>query len=155
MMETPADTPWLWVGLTLATAVMFGVVMGVGPAAPDAQRAATAIDDVATSEHPAAGSVPLRASEVRLTPDRIGLRGPGGQAHATIQYGPVTPVEPDSALDRVLDGHAPERVFRRPETYRAALAAAQERTPFWQRAGEELRIRQVHYGEVNSVLVGA
>lgn len=155
MIDTPADTPWIWLGLTLATAVMLGVVLGVGPVAPDAQRAATSIENVATSEYPGAATVPLRATSVRLAPDRIGLRGPGGQAHATIRYGPVTPVQPNSALDRVLDGHHPERVFGRPGAYRAALEAAQERTPSWERAGEELRVRQVQYGEVNSVLVGA
>lgn len=155
MFGLPAETTWIWVGLTLASAVLLGVVLGVPTAPPNADRAATAIEDVAVSEYGGEATLELRAREIRLGPDRIGLRGPGGRAHAPIRFGPVTPVPPDSALARVLEGHAPAAVFERPSAFREAMAEAQSRTPSWRMAGEGLLIRQVHYGEVNGVLVGA
>lgn len=155
MFETPADTPWIWIGLTLATTVMFGVVVGVPTAAPNAERVATEIENVAASDHPGEASVEIRAEEVRLTPERIDLRGPGGRAHASIRYGPVTPVPPESILARVLDGKPPEQIYRSPWSFRLALETARHRAHRWQPAGNELQIRTVQFGEVNGVLVGA
>ena len=155
MFDVPADTPWLWVGLTLASALMFGVVLGVPTAAPNAERVASTVDEVAATEGGAAGSVSLRAREIRLGPDRIGLRAPGGRAHASFRYGPVTPVRPGSQLAQVLEGRSVREVFSSPSTFRWALRQAGDRTPRWRSAGARLRIKHVRYGEVNGVLVGA
>lgn len=155
MLETPADTPWIWIGLTLASAVMLGVVMGIPNAAPNADRVATAVENVAASEHPGGATVELRAAEIRIAPTALELRGSGGRSHAPIRYGPVTPVHPDSTLARVLEGHAPERLYQSPTSFSEALAAAQADSPTWQPTGEQLQIRQVQYGEVNGVLIGA
>ena len=155
MFDTPADTPWIWIGLTIATTVMFGVVVGLPAAAPNAERAATAIENVAASDHPGEASVQLRAEEIRLLPERIALRGPGGRAQASIRYGPVTPVPPESILARVLQGQSPERIYRSPSSFRLALETARQRTHRWRPAGNNLRIRYVQFGEVNGVLVGA
>ncbi|MFW6004001.1 MAG: DUF7283 family protein [Halodesulfurarchaeum sp.] len=155
MFGLPAETTWVWVGLTLASAAMLTVVIGVPTAAPNAERVATAIEDVAVSEHGGEATLELRADEIRLGPDRIGLRGSGGSAHADIRYGPIIPVPPDSKLERVLEGQPPETVFVRPATFRQAATRAQLETPEWRAAGDRLTIKQVHYGEVNGVLVGA
>ncbi|MDZ7849308.1 MAG: hypothetical protein U5K70_00330 [Halodesulfurarchaeum sp.] len=155
MFGLPAETTWVWVGLTLASAAMLAVVLGVPTAAPNAERAATAVEEVAVSEHGGEATLELRAQEIRLGPDRIGLRGPGGSAHADIRYGTIIPVPPDSKLELVLDGQPPETVFVRPATFRKAASGTRSRTPEWREAGDQLRIKWVHYGEVSGVLVGA
>lgn len=154
MFGVPADTAWVWVGLTLASAVMLGVVVGLPTAPPAAERAATTVDDVASSEFDAEATVDLRADSIRLGTEQIGLRGPGGQSHATFSNGPVTPVEPETQLASVLDGTPPETVYEDPETFARALNRSRPETPEWRTAGKRLVIKNVHYGEVNGVLVG-
>lgn len=154
MFGLPAETTWVWVGLTLASAAMLTVVLGVPTAAPDADRAATAIEDVAVSEHGGEATIELRADEIRLGPDRVGLRSDGGSAHADIRYGTIIPVPPDSKLERVLEGHPPETVFFRPATFQKAAVNARLGTHEWRTAGDRLTIKRVQYGEVSGVLVG-
>ena len=155
MIDVPAETPWLWIGLTLASAVMVGVVLGLPTPAPDADRVARTIDSVATAGPGAEASVDLRAASVRLGSERIGLEGAGGRAYASLEYGPITPVPPDSTLQSVLDGRPPAAVFRSPAGFERTLLTARETAQGWRTAGEELRVRHVEYGEVNGVLVGA
>lgn len=155
MIDVPAETPWLWVGLTLASAVMVGVVLGLPTPAPDADRVARTIDDVATAGPGAAASVELRATSIRIASDQVGLDGPGGRARAPLQYGPVTPVPPGSSLQSVLDGRPPASVFRSPAGFERTMLTARRTGQGWRTAGEQLRVRHVAYGEVNGVLVGA
>lgn len=155
MFDVPADTPWIWLGLTIASALMLGVVVGLPTAAPNAERVAGTIDEVAATEGGSTATVSLRATEIRLGPDRVGLRAPGGRAHASLQYGPVTPVRPGTRLASVLNGEPARAVFSRPGAFRWALRRAGDRTPRWRSAGDRLRIKHASYGEVNGVLVGA
>lgn len=155
MFDVPADTPWIWVGLTLASALMLGVVVGLPTAAPNAERVASTIDDVAATDGGGTATMSLRATAIRFGPDRVGLRAPGGRTHAAIQYGPVTPVEPGTPLAKVLDGRSARSVFSRPGAFRWALRQARADTPKWRSAGDRLRVKHAHYGEVNGVLVGA
>lgn len=154
MFGLPAETTWVWVGLALGSAVMLGIVLGIPTAPPDADRAATAIEDVAVSEYGGEATVDIRAEAVRLEPDRIGLKGPGGRSHKPIRYGPITPVAPNSSLAYVLEGHSPKSVFVNPGRFGAAMVRARERPPEWREVGDTLRIKHVQYGEVNGVLVG-
>lgn len=154
MFGPPADTPWVWVGLTLGSAVMLSVVLGLPTAAPQADRVAETIDDVAVSAPGGQAEIGLRAEAVRIGQERIGLRGPGGRAHASFKYGPVTPVVPETKLAAVLDGHPPETVFESPEAFKRALYWADRRRPDWQPAGPTVRVKHVQYEEVNGVLVG-
>ena len=155
MFGPPADTPWLWVGLTLGSAVMLGVVLGIPTAAPQADRVANTIDDVAVSSAGGQAEIPIRANAVRIGQERIALRGPGGRAHASIEYGPVTPVGGETKLTAVLAGHPPETVYESPEAFKRALYWADRRRPDWQPAGDTVRVKQVEYEGVNGVLVGA
>jgi hypothetical protein len=154
MFGLPADATWIWVGLVVGSAVMFGVVVSLPGAPPDASRAAETIEAVSASEYAATAKIDLQAEAVRIAPDRLSLRGPGGTAHAPIRYGPVTPVRPDSRLAPVLDGQPPASVFDGTAAFRGATDRARGRPPLWQTA-DELRVRQVQFGEVNRVLVGA
>ncbi|MGM0371935.1 MAG: DUF7283 family protein [Halobacteriota archaeon] len=155
MFEVPADTTWLWVGLVLVSATMLGVALSLPTAPPNAERAASTIDSVAATDYPGSATIDLQAEAVKIDSERISLRGAGGRAHADIQYGPVTPVPPNSRLERVLDGQSPASVFDGSIAFAGAAERATGRPASWRENSETLRVRQVTYGEVNRVLVGA
>lgn len=155
MFGLPADTGWIWLGLLVGSAAMFGLVADLEAAPPDATRVATAIDEVAAGQHHASGSVDVAAESVRLRPTSVSLRGPGGSATDTLEYGPVTPVAAGSDLERVLDGQPPGAVFDSPAEFQAAIEEAAGATGDWRPVETRVRFRRVRYGEVNCVLVGA
>lgn len=154
MFEAQSDVPFVWIAVLLASAAVAGVVLGMPTAPPpDADRVAMAIDEVASSDHAAAASVPLDAERVRIGRDRIGLETDGGRAHATIAFGPVVPARTEP-LRRVLHGTPPAAVFASEEDFRRAIDAAQRERTAWVAAPETLYVRRVSYGEVNRVIVG-
>lgn len=155
MFGLPADTGWIWLGLLVGSAAMFGIVADLQAAPPDAARLAGAVDEVAASSHPASGTVEVDAESIELGPRSVSLRGPGGTAHARLDYGPVTPVAAASDLERVLEGQPPETVFDTPAAFEAALDRAKETDGGWQSVDSPVSIRRVRYGEVDGVLVGA
>ena len=155
MFGLPGDAAWIWLGLVVGSAVMMGVVAEMPAAPPEAERAATAVDDVAQLPHTATARVRLRAESIKLGPSGLALRGPGGTSHADFERGPVTPVPPGSPLESVLRGTPPEDVFGSPAAFRSSMARARDAEPTYRTAGSELLVRQVAYGEVNGVLVGA
>jgi hypothetical protein len=154
MFGLPGDTPWIWLGLVLGAAVMGGVVADHPTPPPDANRVAAAIDGVAARPHATGSSVVIHAEAVRLHPVRLAVRGPGGTAHAQFEYGPVTPVQPDTPLAAVLHGTRPGRVFANTTAFREALHRARADAGAWQTVDHSLTVRRVQHGEVNCVLVG-
>lgn len=154
MFGLPGDTPWIWLGLVLGAAVMGGVVADHPAPPPDASRVAAAVDGVAARPHATGSSVVVHAEAVRLHPRRIAVRGAGGTAHARFEYGPVTPVQPDTPLAAVLHGTRPGQVFSNTTAFRRAVSSARGDSGTWQRMDHSLTIRRVRYGEVNHVLVG-
>jgi hypothetical protein len=156
MFDVPADTWYLWLGLSLVATAAVGVATQFPQAtAPDAARAATTIDSVAASDHEAVASHPLDAREVRLGASRIGLRGPVGASHATLAYGPVVPTVGDERLAAVLDGAPPATQFPGRQQFVAAVESAQTRDPEWWQAPDSLTIRRVTWGEEHVTLVGS
>lgn len=155
MFGLPGDSPWIWLGLVVVAAAMSVVVVSLPAAPPDAGHLASTVDEVAASQHATVASVGLQAIEIKIGPQRIAVRGPGGTARSGYRYGPVTPVPPDSPLETVVDGTHPRRVFENATAFRQAVTAARTAEPDWQAAGSTLRVRRVRYGEVNSVLVDA
>lgn len=154
MNTTPADVPFVWIALLVVSASVLGVVLSVPSAPPpDADRVATAIDEVAATEHAATTVVPIDATAVRIEPTAIALRDSGGSAHASLYYGPVVPASPDSDLAAVARGTPPDAVYDSPAAFEAALDRAQTREHTWRTAGDELQVRRVQYGEVDGVLV--
>ena len=154
MFGLPADAGWIWLGLLVGSAAMFGVVADLQAAPPDAERVAGAVDEVAASDHHATGSVVIDAESIELGPRSVSLRGPGGTAHASFDYGPVTPVKRGSDLEPVLEGQSPERVFDTPDAFEEALDRASETGGGWQSVESPVTIRRVRYGVVDGVLVG-
>jgi hypothetical protein len=154
VLGTPADAWYSWVGLGAASVVVLGVVVGLPAAAPpDPGPVAGTIDAVASSPHQSSERIEVVATEIRLDPYRIGLRGQGGSAHATIAYGPVTPVD-GGQLAAVLAGTAPEGVFEDPGAFADALREARTGPRSWQPAPDRLRVRRVTWEGIDATLVG-
>ena len=154
MLGTPADAWYSWVGLGAASVAVLGVAMGL-PAAtpPDPVPVVETIDAVASSPHQPSDRIGIAAEEIRLGPHRVGLRGQGGSAHATIAYGPVTPVG-DGQLAAVLAGSDPGAVFDGRDAFADALREARNGSRSWQPAPERLTVRRVTWEGIDATLVG-
>lgn len=155
MFDVPVDALYVWLGVATASLVAFGVAVALPAASPpDAAGAARAADAVAVGPPGAEGSHALAAERIELGPHRVGLAGPGGRAHATFSYGPVTPASGDGRLERVLGGERPHAVFDSRSAFATAVRPPAEPDPEWEPAPDRLRIRRVSWGEVNATLVG-
>lgn len=155
MLGPPVDAWYTWLGVATVSAAALTVVLGVpATAPPDATAAADAIDEVATSPPGATATHPLGAEQLRLDRRRIGLRGPGGAAHAALAFGPMTPALADERLAAVLRGSPPSTAFEHPATLARVAESARAAAPSWRRAPDRLRIRRVGWEGVNVLLVG-
>lgn len=152
------DAWYLHAGLAVVGFGLLGVTTGLPThPPPDATGVARVVDGVASSPHAAVGEHPLDAARLRLGPYGLTLDGPGGRAHASFRFGPVTPVEPGSDLARVLSGAPPDRIFDAPDAFVGAAAErrrAAVRDPAWRPAPDQLVVRRVEWGEVDVTLVG-
>lgn len=156
MFDTPVDAWYVWVGLALASVAVAGVASDFAARPPpDAADAADTVDAVAASPHPATGEHPLSAESIRVGPRRIGLRDEGGTSHATLAYGPVTPVTEGTVLWEVLRGARPAHVFEDPDAFRAAAVTARDRDPAWRDVDDHLTVRTVTWEGVHVTLVHA
>lgn len=155
MLGPLADVPYVYLGVATVAAVLLGTTLALPTAPPpDADRAARAIDGVATSPYNATGSVPLDdAAEVRLSAGEVGLRSADGAAHAHLA-GRVTPVAGDSALAAVLAGTPPGRAFESPSALRAAAARARRQPAAWRPAPPSVTARRIRWRGVDVTLVG-
>lgn len=154
MFDAPLGAWYVWLGLAVASGATFTVAAAMPAASPpDASGAAQTVDETAASEHAAIGAHPLpNADEVRVGSDTLSLRGPGGTAHASLGYGPVTPAHRDDRLLAVLGGVPPDRAFESPEAFDGAVAAARPSSPTWYRT-DRLTVRRVTWEGVDAVLV--
>ncbi|MFB6155503.1 MAG: hypothetical protein ABEJ22_06375 [Haloferacaceae archaeon] len=156
MFDVPLDAWYTWVGLALASAVVFGTAYALPTAPPpDAGGVADTVDRVASAEYAASAERPLHAAEVRLGPSRVDLRDDGGSDAASFAFGPVTPVARGTKLRRVLDGAPPPAVFDSKRAFREALSAARERPRRWRPVDGPLTVRRLSWGDVSVTLVGA
>jgi hypothetical protein len=155
MFDVPIDGWYAWVGIAGMSLVTLGIAAGMpaGPT-PDAVGVADTIDRVAAEEYPTTAEHGLAADRIRLAPNRISLRGPGGSTTAIIEFAPVTPASGDDRLSRILRGEPPDRVFESPEAFSEAARESRQREPRWRSAPTRLRIRAVHWEEERVTLVG-
>lgn len=155
MFDAPVDAWYVWMGLTLASTVVFAVAAALPTAPPpDAAAVAGTVDGVAASNYDATGEHPLDGVDrIRLSPSGVALESDGGRAHATFRYGEVTPAR-DGRLARVLDGASPQRLFDAPVDLSAAARAARDRPVRWRRAPDRLRVRHVTWEGVDVTLAG-
>ncbi|WP_336022037.1 DUF7283 family protein [Halobellus salinisoli] len=159
MFDLTLDAWYGWIGLSLAGVALVGAATGLPTAPPpDAGAVGATVDRVAAAEYAATGEHPLDADEIRLRTRRIGLRSDGGTAHATLSFGPVTPVPADeSPLRDVLYGTPPERAFDSPEAFRQAVveARADAGDAPWRPVDRTLIVRRLSWEGVDVVLVDA
>jgi hypothetical protein len=159
MLDAPLDSWYAWLGLSLAGATLAGAVTGLPTTAPpDATAAAETVDRVAAAEYAATAEHPLDATAVRLGTRRLALRNEAGTTHATLAFGPVTPVPPgESPLRDVVFGTPPDAAFDSPEAFRQAVVEARTRgtdAP-WREVDRTLVARRVSWEGVDVVLVDA
>ncbi|MBB6645829.1 DUF7283 family protein [Halobellus ruber] len=159
MFDFAMEAWYGWLGLSMAGVALFGAAAGLPTAPPpDAGAAGATIDRVAAAEYTATAEHPLDAAEIKLGTRRIGLRSDAGTAHATLSFGPVTPVPADeSSLRDVLYGTPPERAFGSPEEFRQSVvhARADAADASWRPVDRTLIVRRVTWEGVNVVLVDA
>ena len=159
MFDFATEAWYGWLGLSMAGVALFGAAAGLPTAPPpDAGAAAATVDRVAAAEYAATAEHPLDASEIRLGTRRVGLRSEGGTAHATLSFGPVTPVPPgESALRDVLYGTPPERALESPDAFRQSVvdARADAGDASWRAVDRTLIVRRVSWEGVDVVLVDA
>ncbi len=154
MFDAPLDAWYLWLGLGAVSLTVAGVAVGLpSTTAPDAAGVADAIDAVAASPYEAVDSVDIQADLVRLGSTRLSLRNEGRTSHATLAYGPVTPVQ-NGKLRAVLDGARPNATFVGKSEFRRTILERRGAARKWQTAPDELRIRRVSWGDVDATLVG-
>ena len=159
MFDAIVEAWYGWLGLSIAGVALFGAAAGLPTAPPpDAGAAGATIDRVAAAEYSATAEHPLDATEIRLGTRRIGLRSDAGTAHATLSFGPVTPIPVgDSALRDVLYGTPPERAFDSPDAFRGAVvdARANATDASWRPVDRTLVVRRVTWENIDVVLVDA
>jgi hypothetical protein len=154
MFDVPLDAWYSWVGLSLASFALLGVVTALPTTAPpDATAVANTVDRVAASDHETTAEQPVDATAVRLGPHRVGLRNDGGTAHASYAFGPVTPVSEGSPLQRVLYGRPPGEVFDSQRAFHQALVTARTAEPTWESVERTVVVRRVSWEGVDAVLV--
>ena len=154
MFDAPVDAWYVWIGLGFASLAVLATTLALGSTAPTgAARVAGVVDEVASSPHRAVETVRLDAREVRLGTSRLALKTGAGVAHATVDFGPVTPVG-GGRLGAVLDGRPVSEVFATRGAFERAVERARERAGAWRPAPSRLTVRRVSWGNVDATLVG-
>ena len=154
MFDAPHEAWYVWLGVSMASLAVLGVVTSLPVApVPDASTVADTIDQVSATTYDTTASRTLDARDVQIEPTRIGLRNSAGTTHATLAY-PVVPVGPGSPLRRLLYGAPPPTVFPSPAAFETATRRAQDRTPQWHAARERLVVTRLSWGDVDVTLVG-
>jgi len=153
VFETSLDAWYAWAGVAAVAVACAGVVVGFPTTAPPtASAVADSVDSVTTSPYEPRTTVEVPAEEVRLEPNRIGLRTGSGTVWQTFEYGPVVPVG-DGPLEGLLDGATPEETFENEASFAAAIEEATE-PGVWRPAPEQFVVRRVSWGDINATLVG-
>ena len=157
VFQVPVDGWYAWLGVAAASVAVLAVALGLPTAPPpDAAGAADAVDRIAATEYGASAEHPLdAATEIKVTPRRIGLRNDAGTTSATFVYGPVTPVVAGGPLRRVLAGAPPDAVFDSLAEFRRVAAAARNRRAEWRPVDGRLIVRHLALGRTDVTLVGA
>ncbi|MFC7194298.1 hypothetical protein ACFQL4_05895 [Halosimplex aquaticum] len=130
MFDTAVESTYVWLALAVVGAGVFGLALRIPTAPPpDATGVARTVDSVASSPHEATARHPLDARQIRLGSHRLGLRGPGGDAHASLAYGPVVPATGGDGdrLAAVLEGTAEPSVREQTAVRTSARPVARPR----------------------------
>lgn len=155
MFDGVVDAWYVWIGLSIASVALFGVVGSLPTTPPpDATGLAETVDRVAAGDSGVTAEHAVAATAVRVAAGRVALRNGAGTAHADVAFGPVTPAF-DSRLSAVLHGSPPARRFDSPDAFRAATERARNATPSWRPVDGPVVVRRVSWNGVDATLVGA
>lgn len=153
MLDTTADTWYVWLGLVATSLTVGGVIAGLPTTVPpDAAAVAATVDDIAASPYSEREHVGVSANAMQLGSHSLALRSDGGAAHASFTQA-VTPVD-GSRLAAVLQGAPPQDVYRTKEAFAAALREARGVDSEWRPAPDRLTVSRVAWGDINATLVG-
>lgn len=98
--EAPVDAWYVWLGVAAVSVALAGVVLSLpSQPPPDAVEAANTIDRVAASTYTADASYEHDAAEVRIGVSRVSMRNDGGTDHASVAFGPLTPLAAAASID--------------------------------------------------------
>ncbi|WP_459194398.1 DUF7283 family protein [Halosimplex sp. J119] len=162
-LEAPADAWYIFLGVSIVSAAMFGVVQALpSQPPPDGNVVANTVDEVAGSGYNASGTYEHDADEYFVDSEGIRLRNDGGESMAAVAYGELAPVWPDDDLKAVLDGVDVNDVYSDPSDFESAYEDSQEAAidrledddeSDWLPADGRLRVRHVVWDDVHVTLV--
>lgn len=152
--EVPADAWYVWLGASIVSLAIAGVVLSLptGPP-PDAARATNAIEETTASSYEAASTLEHNADTIRIDGKTVALRNEHGTSRSSLRYGQVVAVNGDERLERLVHGESFATVFEselEDEGTNAAAAfmdrvaaADEDNSGEWLTASDELTVRQV------------
>ncbi|WP_338727719.1 hypothetical protein [Haladaptatus sp. DJG-WS-42] len=156
MFDLPAESVYIWLGVSVVSVAVLGVTLSLPTAAPAATGPlTTSIDRVAASPYNATGEHPLSAERIKLGSQRVAVKTGDTVTHGTFAYGPITPVSRGTALWRVLQGAPPRKVFDNATSFKQACLEAREAPATWRPAPTRLTMRKLTWEGVNATLVSA
>lgn len=165
-LGAPAEEWYIFVGLSVVSFAMVGIVLGFPTTPPpDVHAVANTIDDVAGSSYNASGEYEHDAEFFWVDGRRIAMKNADGEVHESVRFGVLTPVQGYPRLETLLHGGEPAELFDadddgdppEPSELRglAALARASvdSNDPEWVAANGTLFVRTIYWGGERVVLV--
>ena len=153
MFGPPIDAMYVWLGVSIVSAVALGIVAGLPTTAPPSPGpVAATIDEVATSPPGSVAHRSLAAGSWRLDGRQLGLRNTAGSTAATLLK-PAIRASTDT-FQRLLAGERPSDVYESPAAFERAVSLARDDTAAWTTAPEQITVRRVRWRSVDVTLVG-
>ncbi|ELZ18492.1 hypothetical protein C477_10513 [Haloterrigena salina JCM 13891] len=152
--ETPVDAWYVWLGASIVSLALAGVVLALptGPP-PDAEGATNAIEETTASSYEASSTLEHDADAIRIDGKTVALRNEHGVSRSSLAYGQVVAVNGDERLERLVYGESFATVFESEledadanaaTAFMDRVADADENTAGeWLTASDELTVRQV------------
>lgn len=168
-IEALADAWYVWVAVAVVSVAVGGVTVGLPTEPPpDAGGVAEAADRVAVSEYGTGVTYEHGAERARIGTRQIALENDAGTTHASVSFGPLTPVNAAEgdlrhALEALLAGTEPgivaaESRFGSERSLHDALVDFRARLDHdgveWHRVDGPVRIRSVRVAGEVIVLIG-
>lgn len=154
MFDVPADTWYVWIGLSAVSLAVAGVALALPSAPPpDAVAVADTVDAVAGSPYEPRETVDVSADVVTVDAHGVELQSDGRSGHATFAYRPVVPAV-DEELQRVLDGRHPAVVFDDEAAFAASVRSARNGTLTVRDEPDDVTARRIQWRGVDATLVG-
>lgn len=155
MLGPPVDGIYVFIALTLASLAVLTVVLAFpGGNQPDGSKLADTIEIVSMGPTPATGTVTVHADTIQITPESIAVARDGETDTVPVPDESITPVQPGTALETVLDGEPPATVYDSEGSFRQDVQDAASEPYPWRSPDSDLRVRATSYGDTHAILVG-